>query len=330
MSDRYYDRIDKIEDINILSRLVCEKYNLGTLLEDTFVIRIGYEDFNAIINTSKGKYLMKVFANIRSDQDCIDCVNRSYNAYINDVATPKVFKNCNGEILSFILYKESKYRVAIIEYIDGYSFWDLKRKPTMEELNQIIKIAINMNNIDYKPTFIYDSWAVTSFCKEYEEKKKYLKEEYVKLVEPIYQEFKTFDYDSLPKAFVHGDMMSTNLMVDKKGKVWVIDFSVSNYMARINELIVLCGDIALINEEKSETVKRIIYLYNEWCKNIKPTKEEINSFILLFRVANAINIVKPYYEIISGNMSDETMMHLNAGLYGLSIVDEIIYKLNKR
>lgn len=36
-NDRYYSRIDEIENINIISELVCREYNLG-ILKDTFVI----------------------------------------------------------------------------------------------------------------------------------------------------------------------------------------------------------------------------------------------------------------------------------------------------
>ena len=43
------DRIDKIEDIGILSRQVCKEYKLGDYL-DTKIIEIGYEDFNAMMN----------------------------------------------------------------------------------------------------------------------------------------------------------------------------------------------------------------------------------------------------------------------------------------
>ena len=35
-NDRYYNRIDEIEDINILSDLVCKEYNLG-ILKDTLL-----------------------------------------------------------------------------------------------------------------------------------------------------------------------------------------------------------------------------------------------------------------------------------------------------
>ena len=317
-NERFYNRIDKIEDINIISKLVCKEYSLGDLI-DTFVIEIGYEDFNAIINTSTGKYLMKIFRNSRSDEEVLQCINRSYTALQNNVKTPMIYKNSLGNIVTIINYKKSRFRLSLIQYIDGESFFDLGRKPTFDELMKIVDIGSNLNKIDYKPNFIYDTWAITSFCKEFEKKKQYLEEKYLNIVEPIYNKFKNFDYEKLPKAFVHGDMMSTNLMLDKNGDIWVIDFSVSNYTARINEIMVICDDVALIPDNKEESERRIKCAFDEWCRKVGATEYEKESFQMIYDVANAINVLNPLYEIATGNDSDETLMHLHAGLFALSL-----------
>ena len=185
---------------NILSDLVCVEYQLGSL-KGTYVIEIDYEDFNAILTTSTGKYLMKVF------------------------------RYC---------------------------------------------------------------WA-------------------------NYKQFEDFDYDKLPKAFVHGDMMSTNLMLDKNGEIWVIDFSVSNFTARINEIIVICDDVALIVNDKKESERRVKAAFDIWCKKMKATDFEKESFQLIYDVANAINVLNPIYEIKTGNDTEETQMHLEAGLFALTL-----------
>lgn len=317
-SNRYYRRIDEIEDINILSNLICEEYNLGRL-ENTFVIEIGYEDFNAIITTAKGKYLMKVFRNSRSDQEVVECINRSWNAEKNNVQTPKIYKNSKNEIVSVIKYMNSRFRVSLMQYIDGENFFDLNRKPTDEELRKIVNIASNLNKIQYKPNFIYDTWAITSFINEFNKKSKYLDKKYLDMIEPVYNKFKKFDYDKLPKSFVHGDMMSTNLMLDKNEKIWVIDFSVANYTARLNEIVVICDDVALIQDNRSESEKRIKKAFTQWCEEVNATELEKESFKMLFDVANAINVLNPLYEIKIGNESEETKMHFNAGIFGLSL-----------
>lgn len=317
-NDRYYNRIDKIEDISILSRLVCDEYNLGEY-KDTFVIEIGYEDFNAIITTSIGKFLMKVFRNSRSDEKVYDCINRSFSAWKNNVKTPKVYKNYKDDIVSIIEYKTSRFRVSVIEYIDGENFFVLDRKPTIDELKKIVSIASTLNKMDYKPNFIYDTWAINNFCKEFEVKQKYLDQKYLEIIKPIYENFKNFDYEKLPKSFVHGDMMSTNLMVDKNNDVWIIDFSVSNYTARLNEIVVICDDVALVYGDKEESEKRIMLAFEQWCNEVNATQLEKDSFKTLFDVANAINVLNPVYEIKTGNDSEETKMHLNLGIFGLSL-----------
>ncbi len=317
-NNRYYNRIDTIEDINILSKLVCEEYELG-VFKDTYVIEIGYEDFNAVITTSIGKFLMKVFRNSRTDKEVEECINRSYIAFENNVKTPKIYKNSKNELISIIEYLNSRFRLCVIEYIDGNNFFELNKKPTLEELRKIVDIASNLNKIDYRPNFIYDTWAITSFCNEFEKKKEYLEEKYLNIIEPIYNKFKQFDYDRLPKAFVHGDMMSTNLMLDTNDDIWVIDFSVSNYTARLNEIVVICDDIAVVPGEKEESERRIMIAFDEWCKKVNATQFEKESFKMLFDVANAINILNPLYEIATGNDSEETKMHLNAGIFALSL-----------
>lgn len=316
--NNYYDRIDKINNINILADLVCQEYNLGSLVK-SHLVEVGYEDFNLKITTSKGKYLVKVFRNSRSDKEAEECINRNYIAYKHRVKTPKVHKNSKGEILTIINYNGSRFRLSLIEYIDGKTFFDLKRKPTNKELLRIVDLGSKINRIIYKPNFIYDSWAITSFCDEYEKKEKYIEQKYLNILKPIYESFKIFDYSLLPFSFVHGDLRSTNLILDDKGEIYAIDFSVSNYTARLNEIIVICSEVAIIPNNKVESEKRIKSAFMEWCNKVRATEFEKESFKLLFSVANAINVLNSAYELATGNNSEETKMYLESGLFALTL-----------
>lgn len=140
------------------------------------------------------------------------------------------------------------------------------------------------------------------------------------MLQPIYDEFKQFEYEKLPKAFVHGDMMSTNLLLDANDTIWVIDFSVANYTARLNEIVVICTDVALVPNNKLESEKRIKNAFEQWCKNVEAMQFEKEAFTLLFKVANAINILNSIYEMTTENKSEETKMHLQAGLFGLTLL----------
>lgn len=317
-NSRYFDRIDYIENIDILSEMVCKEYQLGNYI-DTKIIEIGYEDFNAIITSSTGKYFMKVFSNIRTDDEVKDVIERAYIAEQSGVKSPKVYKNPNGEIITELHYNTSKFRLALMEYVDGSSFFELNKKATDEDLLKIADLASKFGNINYKPKFIYDSWAISSFLNEYEKKKQYVSEEYLKYIEPIYERFKNFDYQSLPKSFTHGDIILTNIMIDKNNEYWVVDYSVSNYTARLNEIVVVSGDFAIIENQKNETEKRVKLMFERWAKNVNATEFERNSFEMLFRVQNAIYILNPSYEIAKGNDSEENRTYLELGKFGFTL-----------
>ena len=314
--NRYYDRIDYIDNIDNLSRKVCEEYKLGDLL-NTKVIEIGYEDFNMIINTSTGKYFVKVFANYRSDEEVNDVIERAYVANNNGVKSPKVYLNTKGNIVTNIRINDSKFRLSLMEYIDGKNFFELNRKATDEELIKIADLASEFGNIDYKPKYIYDSWAITSFINEYEKKKQYIDKNYLEYIEPIYNRFKEFDFDLLPKSFIHGDIILTNTMKDTNNEFWVVDFSVSNYTARLIEIVVSASNFALIEGNKQETERRMRLMFERWSKNVNATDLEKNAFELLFRVQNAIYILNPSYQIAIGNDSNENKNYLELGKFGL-------------
>jgi len=61
----------------------------------------------------------------------------------------------------------------------------------------------------------------------------------------LVREFNALKMKKLPHCFVHGDLIETNIMKDKEGKLWIIDFAVANYYPRIIELAVLACNILL-------------------------------------------------------------------------------------
>lgn len=48
MLQEFYDRINLKSDLSLLSKMICQKYNLGKYLSDEIIL-VGYEDFNFIL-----------------------------------------------------------------------------------------------------------------------------------------------------------------------------------------------------------------------------------------------------------------------------------------
>ena len=317
-NNRFFDRIDFIDDIDVLAKKVCKEYSLGDY-RSIKIIEIGYEDFNAIITSASGNYFLKIFSNLRTDEDAQSLVERVFISEKNGIRSPKIYRNSDGNIITTIQHEKSKFRLCLMQYIEGNIFYELKENASDEELLKISDLAGAFGNIDYKPKFIYDTWAITSFIQEFERKKQYIDSEHLEQLQPIYNRFKEFDYNSLPKSFTHGDIILTNIIKDNNSDLWLVDYSVSNYTARLNEIVVASNDFALILNDKIESERRIKLMFERWASKVNATEFERKSFEMLYRVQNAIYTLIPLYEISKGNNSDENKMFLELGQFGLTL-----------
>lgn len=136
MLKEFAERINLNTELCNISKEICNQYNLGEYISDT-IIEIGYEDFNYILETSSGKYCVKVFNKERTDKECKQYVDRIKLVSTLDINTPKIYNEKNKECLFTIEFEDTKYRLCVTEYIAGKSFYDLEIKPNSEEIKEI-------------------------------------------------------------------------------------------------------------------------------------------------------------------------------------------------
>ena len=86
----------------------------------------------------------------------------------------------------------------------------------------------HIHNAKLESDFIYDKWTITNFVNEYEQKGKYLDNKYNEIFKSLAHKIADVKFEKLPTSFVHGDIISSNVMKDKSNKLWIIDFAVSN------------------------------------------------------------------------------------------------------
>lgn len=276
------------------------------------IVPVGYEDFNLILTTDKDRFFVKIFAKFRKLKDCqryIDVVQRVLNA---GVQHPQLYESSQGA-----LYKTDGLRLCVAEYVDGKSFYALRAKPTLKEAQVLIQQAARINSLKIKPSKIYDCWAISNFLQEYRTKKKYLSKSDAELVEPLVRPFAALDVQSLPRCLVHGDIISTNVMKDKQGKLYIIDFSVAHYYPRIQELAVLLCD--LLFDTKSSTKSRELYDFAlaEYQKYIPLNPKERSALPLYVRVGHAMHILGASTAIAKSGNFPENQYWLSLGRAGL-------------
>lgn len=126
------------------------------------------------------------------------------------------------------------------------------------------------------------------------------------------------DIKSLPTAFVHGDIIRTNVMRDENGKFYILDFSVANIYPRIQELAVLLCNILYDDKNPGAFMDYYELALDEYKKKNELTKPEIETLPLYLKAAHAMHIIGAGREKYKkDNKSEENEYWLSKGRNGL-------------
>lgn len=319
MYEEFYDRINLNTNLENISKEICKKYNLDDYISDELIL-VGYEDFNYILNTTKGKYCVKIFNKERTNKDVNNYIDRIELASTLNINTPKVYRVKNN-CLQIIDINNNQYRLCVFEYVNGKSFYDLNEIPTEKEIKEIIKQMVYIHNAKLDSEYIYDKWTITNFIKEYKDKKNYLDKKYIDIFNKLTNRLEKVDFNKLVYSFVHGDIISSNVMKDKNNKLWIIDFAVSNYLPRIVDLAVTSCNLCLNPTSKAKTIESTKMILEEYQKYIKLNEYELETFPLFYDLANAMGILQISYLNSIGETSNEDKFWLEESEKGLSFSD---------
>lgn len=304
----FQKRIGYTKDLTPLLHQISKDFEIGNYLSHKIVL-IGYEDFNLILKTNKGKFFVKIFSAFRSRKECQRYINILEHVLKAEISHPQLYNSSQGFLYEIILDNVT-LRLCVMEYIDGKTFYELETEPSIDEMRFIIKQAALINRIKLKPYFVYDNWAIVNFLDQYNQKAQYLDIDDKKLIYPLVESFKSLSINNLPHCFAHGDITKTNTMKDKNGRIYILDFAVANYYPRIQELAVLLCDLL-----SKKNYKRIL---DEYQKYITLTSEEIKKLPLYVKLAHAMHVLCGTYEKkVNGNNSEENEYFIKIGRGGL-------------
>lgn len=300
---------------NVLIK-VAEDFSLGKQLKYG-VVETGYEDLNVVVTTEKGRYFVKMLATFRNNESCkryVDIMLASLEAGVNH---PRLFQSSQGYLYTN-KFNGTEIRLVVMEYVDGETLYDTGEKVSLEDARFLVQQAALINQIDLKVPFVYDSWAIVNFLKEWNENKGIFPEDDKVLIDPVFNEFSKLNLKSLPTAFVHGDIIRTNVMRDDKGDLYILDFSVANNYPRIQELAVLLCNIFYDDKSPRDFMDFYNLALNEYKKRIELTKLEVESLPLYLKAAHAMHILGSGKEKYNkNNESEENEYWLSQGRKGL-------------
>lgn len=245
-SVNFHNRINFDGELSDLIDVIVDKYSLGAVRIYS-IIEMGFEDFNIKLETTNGEYVIKIFSKDRTNAQISRFAETIKRAIERGVNHPKLYSTCEGE---FICDITPGIQLIVMDFVRGKTFYELSRTPNKDELLMICAEAVKINSMQYEPEYIFDSWAIPNMKWMYEKTKDHLSAEGLRLVQKAFELYDSIPLNDLPKCFVHGDLIKTNLILGEDNRIYILDFAVSNVYPRIQELAVIAAN--LMFDEKAE------------------------------------------------------------------------------
>lgn len=317
MAERYLERINYEGDLADPLRNTADMFELGRYKSYT-PIEVGYEDYNVRLDTSAGSYFVKFFFNDRPDKECERYV-RVMNAVIDaGVHHPKLYSATSGELFK---PPDTNLRLVVMEWLDGQSFFDLREQPSDSEVAELSQQAtlINETKLELNDNdFVYDSWAINNMVQEYAKWQHVFTDADKLLIQPVLEAYQSLDVTALPHAFVHGDLIRTNVMKTPHG-LYVFDFAVANNYPRIQELAVLLCDMFFVSDDVAESKRLYELAVAEYQKHTSLTQAELEVLPTFVRAAHAMHVLGGARGQAKGDGGDENNFWWERGRAGLNM-----------
>ena len=305
-------RLNYDGDLESVVQRLCEAYGVGTSTHHS-VIEMGYEDCNVIIDTEQDRFMAKMFAKTRTPDDVSRYAGIMQKVVEAGVHHPELISTANGEMV----YTDSGITLVLMRFVEGKTFFELGRIPDDEERKAILEQAAKINNINYEPPYLFDSWAIPNIRTMFERVQQYIEPDDLQLVSKAMEQYEAIPVDELPYCFVHGDIIKTNLVKADDGGIYVLDFSVANRYPRIQELAVIAAN--LLHDENGSSLKERCEQIADEYSQLNPLTLQEREHLYAYALAGvAMEFMGSHQEKhINGNDSEETDYWLKLGREGL-------------
>jgi Ser/Thr protein kinase RdoA (MazF antagonist) len=312
-SQKPTDRLNYTGNLEPIVARLCEAYGVG-IPSGVDVVEVGYEDCNVILETDQAKFLAKMFAKTRTPEEISRYTTTMQKVVEAGVNHPELLTTSSGEVT----YTDSGITLVLMRFIEGETYFEIDQTPDDAELKAVLEQAAKVNAIDYKPPFLFDSWAIPNIRAMFDKVKQFIEPEDLALVEQVMAQYEAIPVDELPHAFVHGDFTKTNVIKGKDGKVYIIDFSVANWYPRIQELAVIAANLMHDYNDQSSLQAKCQLVADEYSRFIELSPQERQHLPAYALAGIAMEFMGSHQEkYINGNDTEETEYWFNLGREGL-------------
>jgi Ser/Thr protein kinase RdoA (MazF antagonist) len=314
-------RVDPRLELNEYVKYITQKFKLGTL-KNYKKIDEGYEDFNVFLSTTKGEFLLKMFSQYKTFRHVKDNVSGLLAFYKNEVCIPKLFRNKSGHYLDFYEKGDVMVLACIMEYFDGDSFMKTKKEPTISTIKKLVREIYKINSTEFKSKGVYDVWVVQNLVDEYKEKRAIIPESGHIVLSNAVERVRKVNFAKHDKGLIHNDLNRSNVLINSKGQVRIIDFSVMEAGSLAVELATFLSLFCInpIIDSCDKIKSKIDLVLKEYSKLKRLRPQTLKDIPVLIMGTYAANYLAAYYEKIGkNNNSKENEYWVSLGRMGMEV-----------
>lgn len=279
------------------------------VVERHHVSNVGYDDCNVVLETSTGKYVVKILSAMRTPSMCARYVRIVDHAVAAGVCHPPL-RPADGRVL--LHHPDSGNPLVVMDFVEGRTFLELRQFPTPDELAIIVEQVRRIHLVDLVPEPLHDWWAISNIGALCEEVAPLLHHQERSHVRAAARAFGEIDLASLPHALAHGDLTKANLMRPDAGGIAILDFAVANRYPRVHDLAMVAVNV--MHGDPMPLPCRIELLAALYGAGTTLTSEEVRVLPVYVFAAVAMELLGAAREwFAKGNRSEETRYLMDLG-----------------
>lgn len=278
--------------------LIQQNYPLIGAIKECTPIFEGYEDANFVLNTNKGKFALKIFAEFRTEKNIDDYANVIHSATDIEVRTLEIVPSIRGDLF---IYKN--VYCMITRYFEGTNFQNTT--PTDTEILTIAESISKLNTLNFQIDESYDSWGNKNLANEYSNtsiQNESVKKEILPLIEYLNKQ----DFTTFSKGIIHGDMQRKHVLKNEN-QLCIIDYGCMSYDLKVYDLSTFLAWFCLAEDTWQERENIFNHVLIAYSKFNSLTEEEIKSLKPLIAASYAAYYLKTTELIEQGDNSQETL-----------------------
>lgn len=304
-----FKRIGKEIDIEALSKEICINYKLGEYKRHKLIL-VGIDDLSYFLDTLKGRYVVKIINYEKTDEDIREFITKSNVITNSNIKAPKLIAH-NRQYLYECDIKEMQIRLVVMEYIDGKDLYSIDKQVTKQDIDKLVDILTSLHQIKEKiENKEYDEYCFMKIKEDYQKTKDILPNSIKTQVEEMIKEFDKIELDKLPKCFIHGDLISSNIMKDKNEDLWVIDFYQSGNGVRILDIVKVLNSVIDNYKYEENTEELEQYFIEEYNKKMPLTSHELEVLPTLRKIDVCTGIMMETFDALEGRDNEENQYWL--------------------